>query len=129
MGLLHIYRYFFSPLLILLRCRNAKSFCVIVPLLNPIISVGQLVVLQGQNLCKPVIATMSKGIDIYIVNGETGYIISKDKEELLKALESLKNNDMYKQVSEKEYKNFIQNLSVSKQFESIASIVKTIQYY
>lgn len=57
----------------------AKSFCVIVPLLDPNISAGQLVVLQAQNLCKPVIATKSKGIANYIINGKTGFIIKKIK--------------------------------------------------
>lgn len=85
----------------------AKSFCVVVPLLDPNISAGQLVVLQGQNLHKPVIATESKGIENYIINNKTGFLIKKDKDDLLKTLQKLKDDSIYNNVSECGYKSFI----------------------
>lgn len=101
----------------------AKSFCVIIPLLDPNISAGQLVALQAQNLHKPVIATESEGITNYISNGETGFIIKKDEKALLDALNKLKDEVIYDELSDKGYKSFMKKYSISQQFENIGLIV------
>lgn len=103
----------------------AKSFCVVVPLLNPKISAGQLVVLQGQNLHKPVIATDSEGVKNYIQDGKTGFLIPKNKNELLRVLAKLEDDILYKEIAENAYHSFMDNFSVSKQFKNIGSIVNT----
>lgn len=101
----------------------AKSFCVIIPLLDPNISAGQLVALQAQNLHKPVIATESNGISNYISNGETGFIIKKDEKSLLDVLNKLKDEAIYDELSDNGYKSFMEKYSISQQFEKIGLIV------
>ena len=103
----------------------SKAFCVIVPLLDPNISAGQLVVLQGQNLHKPVIATRSAGITDYITDSETGFIINKDKGELLAILEKLKDDALYERISQAGYDSFVRNHSVGSQFRDIGNIVRS----
>lgn len=102
----------------------AKSFCVVVPLFDPNISAGQLVVLQAQNLHKPVIATESAGISDYIKDGLTGLIIKKNKKDLMAALEKLSDNAVYTELSTNGYNSFMKNYSVDQQFCSIGKIVK-----
>ena len=103
----------------------AKSFCVVVPLKNPNISAGQLVILQGQNLHKPVISTYSEGVKNYIQNGKTGFIIPKSKEELLRVLTKLEDEILYGEIAENAYNTFMKNFSVSVQFKNIGKIVNS----
>jgi glycosyltransferase involved in cell wall biosynthesis len=66
-----------------------NCFCVVIPLMNPKISSGQLVLLNAMQLGKPVIVTESEGISDYIVHKHNGLIIKKDKESLTAALQLL----------------------------------------
>jgi glycosyltransferase involved in cell wall biosynthesis len=66
-----------------------NCFCVVIPLMNPSISSGQLVILQAMQLGKPIIVTESEGITDYVTDGYNGLIIVKDKQALLAALQRL----------------------------------------
>ena len=50
-------------------------------------------------LGKPVIVTKNDTVYDYLTDGETGYIIGKDPEELHQALEKLKDPENYKRIS------------------------------
>lgn len=78
-----------------------ECYCVCISLDNPHISAGQLVILQATQLGKPVIITKSDGVTDYILNGYNGYIISKDKTELLSILNKIYNdNELYEKLSD-----------------------------
>ncbi|GHT27347.1 hypothetical protein FACS189432_03690 [Bacteroidia bacterium] len=66
-----------------------NCFCVVIPLINPKISSGQLTILQAMQLGKPVIVTESEGISDYIIHGYNGLIIKKEKQALLVTLQRL----------------------------------------
>ncbi|GHT76282.1 hypothetical protein AGMMS50262_14050 [Bacteroidia bacterium] len=67
-------------------------YAVIVPLKQPGISSGQLVVLQAMQLGKPVIVTKSEALSDYVINGQNGLIVEKEKKVLLNAIQQLYND-------------------------------------
>jgi glycosyltransferase involved in cell wall biosynthesis len=78
-----------------------NCFCVVIPLMNPQISSGQLVLLNAMQLGKPVIVTESEGISDYIVDRYNGLIIKKEKEALLAALQLLySDTELYRTIAE-----------------------------
>lgn len=76
----------------------ADSYAVLVVLKSENFSSGQLVLLQAAMLGKPVIVTKNDTVYDYLTDGETGYIIGKDPEELHQALEKLKDPENYKRI-------------------------------
>ncbi len=77
----------------------ADAYAVIVSLKSEDFSSGQLVLLQAAMLGKPVIVTKNDTVRDYLTDGETGYIISKDSEELKKAMERLDDSEIYSRMS------------------------------
>lgn len=85
-----------------------NCFCVCIALDNPHISAGQLVILQATQLGKPVIITQSNGVIDYIIDGYNGYIIEKDKVQLLTILDRIYNDrQLYNELSRNCRKSFI----------------------
>lgn len=92
----------------------AHSFCVVIPLKDTHISSGQLVILQAMQLGKPVIVTENDTAKDYIENGQTGYIIQKNKEDLLATINGLSDNDnLYRDISNKAASVFEERYSLS----------------
>jgi glycosyltransferase involved in cell wall biosynthesis len=78
-----------------------NCFCVVLPLSNPKISSGQLVILQAMQLGKPIIVTESEGISDYITHGYNGLIIKKEKKALIETLTLLySDKTLYRRLSE-----------------------------
>lgn len=93
----------------------AHSFCVVIPLKDTHVSSGQLVILQAMQLGKPVIVTENDTAEDYIENGQTGYIIKKNKEDLLATINGLKdNNNLYRDISNKAGSAFEERYSLSR---------------
>ena len=86
---------------ILSGCRG-----VIIPLQDVNISSGQLVVLQSMMLGKPVIATENASVTSYLSNKKTGFIIGKNKYELEEAIEQIKQDSIYFELSENSREEF-----------------------
>ncbi len=98
-----------------------KCYAVILPLDDENISSGQLVVLQAMMMGKPVIATKNNSITDYIINGYNGYVIEKNKESLLEAIENIEKEEHYQRLSknareyfEKEFSLYSMGLQVGK---------------
>lgn len=81
----------------------AGAFASIIPLKesNPNVSSGQTVLLQSKHVGTPVIITSIPTIADYIKQNETGILIKNTKEELLSAIDSLKNDAaLYNRIRE-----------------------------
>lgn len=90
----------------------AKCYAAVVPLEDMHISSGQLVIIQAMMYGKPVVVTENDTVKDYIVNGKTGLIIEKTEKALEDAIELLKDETYYKQMS----------IAARKQYESKFSI-------
>lgn len=103
----------------------AHSFCVVIPLKDLHISSGQLVILQAIQLGKPVIVTENDTAKDYVENGKTGYIIKKDKEDLLTTIKRLRDNDnLYSDISNKDASVFEERYSLDKHAQNIWNLIK-----
>lgn len=103
----------------------AHSFCVVIPLKDSHISSGQLVILQAIQLGKPVIVTENDTAKDYVENGKTGYIIKKDKEDLLATIKRLRDNDnLYSDISNKAASVFEERYSLDKDAQNIWNLIK-----
>lgn len=101
-----------------------KADCVIIPLEDKNISSGQLVLLQAMQLRKPIIVTNAEWIKDYIIDGYNGFIINKNKDELMKALEKLKNKEIYDTIANNAYMEYVEKYSLLKLGENIGKIIK-----
>ena len=76
-----------------------NSQCMIIPILNGEIASGETVLLLAMSFSKPIIITKPSALaDDYIVDGETGLIVNKNKEELLDAVRKLYNDKGFSQA-------------------------------
>lgn len=92
----------------------ACSFCVVIPLKDTHISSGQLVILQAMQLGKSVIVTENDTAKDYIANGKNGFIIRKDRKELLDTLNKLMSDEQfYNSISANAQKDFNSKYSLS----------------
>ena len=103
-----------------------RCFCMVIPIKNPEISAGQTVLLNSMQLRKPIIITESKGLtDDYIESGKTGIIIKKKSEELLKALNSLfENQEFYDEIADNEYELYKEKFSINVLGKLVGDIIK-----
>ena len=103
-----------------------RCFCMVIPIKNPEISAGQTVLLNSMQLRKPIIITESKGLtDDYIESGKTGIIIKKKREELLKALNSLfENQEFYDEIADNEYELYKEKFSINVLGKLVGDIIK-----
>lgn len=101
----------------------AKCHIVMLPLKEVDISSAQLVILQAMMFEKPIIITESETIKDYIQNGYNAIVIKKDKAELLNALESLDNNDLYQYYARNGRSRFVNEFSAFNLGRNISKIV------
>lgn len=74
---------------------------MIIPIMDGKIGSGETVLLQTMSFSKPIIITKPSCLaDDYVSDGETGLIVSKDKDELIKAVDKLWNDkDLYERIA------------------------------
>ena len=89
----------------------SQCHAVILSLSNEKISSGQLVILQAMMLGKPVISTKNDSILEYVLDGKTGIIINKDREELRRALKTISDPQVYERMSINARKCFVSQFS------------------
>lgn len=78
----------------------ADSLCVVIPLRDTAVSSGQLVVLQAMRMGKPVIVTENDTMPTYIDHGTTGFIVHKDKRQLLDTIRLIDSDkELYERIS------------------------------
>ena len=101
--------------------------CVVIPLLNESISSGQLVLIQAMEAGVPVIVLGTKALDEYVKDGKNGFLLNKDKRELLDTLERLySDNEIYDEVSANAMKYYYKNHTVEAMAKNIAGIVNNM---
>lgn len=72
--------------------KNCKF--MIIPIMDGKIGSGETVLLQTMSFSKPIIITKPSCLaDDYVIDGETGLIVAKDKEEIISAVEKLWNDN------------------------------------
>ena len=103
----------------------AKAYCVVIAVDNPVISSGQLALIEALQFGKPVIATKSEGLTRnYIENNNNGIVIEKDRWELLRALELIYTQDQkYNLIRSKGRQYYEDKLSNSRMGIDIANII------
>lgn len=107
-----------------------QSYLVIIPLKDENISSGQLAILQAMQLGKPIICTQSSAITDYIKDGINGFIVKKDKDQLISKIDELyKNEELYKKISINEKEFFEKNYSIEALGKQISTIINKIEKY
>ena len=103
----------------------SKAVTVVVPLKDQNISSGQTVIEQAMMFGKPVIVTESKAVLEYLIDGENGYIIKKDKNQLLEKLNQLCSDDkLYFDMSKSARRFYEDNFSLNLLGRRIAEFAK-----
>ncbi len=103
----------------------ANCFCVVITLKNSNISSGQLVILQAKQFGKPVIITESLAITDYIVDGVDGFIIKKQKKELLNKIQLLlDDHQLYKRMCHASRKSYEDKFSMNALGKQIVKYLK-----
>ena len=101
--------------------------CVVITLDNENISAGQLVLLQAFQMKKPVIMTESAGIYDYLKNGYNALVVSKEKKDILQAIDSLYNNEeLYCRLVENGFKDYIEKYSLIHLGENVGKLYNEI---
>ena len=77
----------------------ARCYAVIIPLRDTHVSSGQLVLIKAMMYGKPVIVTENDTIRDYIEHGVNGLIIEKSESALFKAIEQVKEKEVYQKLS------------------------------
>ena len=76
-------------------------------------------------LGKPIICTESKTAEDYIQNGKNGFIIKKEKNELINKIDELYNNKkLYKKISQNEKTIYEERFSLKSLGKQVADILK-----
>ncbi len=103
----------------------AGSTCVVISIKDCTISAGQITLIQAMQFGKPVILTQSDGLtNDYVINGENGIIVSKEKEALLSAIEQIySNKELYQKLSQNGRKLYEQKFSNYRLGEDIGRVV------
>ena len=103
------------------------SRIVVLPLDNPNISSGQLVLLQAMEMGIPVVICGSNVMDEYIEDGYNGFIVEKDEQKLLKLVEQIwSDKGTYSKVSENAKRFYKEHGSVQAMAKNIAAIVDKV---
>lgn len=106
----------------------SQCHCVVVPLEDTHISAGQLVFLQAMMFGKPVVVTQSDTVGDYIIDRKNGFVIKKDKNELLRALNILyEKKETYQKLSENARQSYLENHGLEKMAERIGMIYSLIK--
>jgi len=101
--------------------------CVVIPLRDPEVSSGQLVLLQALQLGKPVILTRSNALRDYAKDQEDCLMIENRPEQLLSALDTLYHDAAtYQRLSENGKKNYQEYFTAEKQVENTAKVINAV---
>lgn len=102
----------------------AESLCVVIPLRDTGISSGQLVVLQAMRLGKPVIVTENDTMPNYIDQGKTGFIVPKDRQQLLKTIDLIAGDDeLYRRMAECQQTTFAKRFTEEALADRMSDII------
>lgn len=101
--------------------------CVVIPLRDPEVSSGQLVLLQALQLGKPIIATRANAVNDYITDGVSGLLIDNQTDQLLSALDSLYHDQqLYDQLSQNGKREYEQQYTAERQVENTANVINAL---
>lgn len=107
--------------------KMSKSYCVVIPLKDAMVSAGQLSILQAMALGKPVIATQGSATIDYVKSGINGLLIENKKELWLESLAKLFSNaDFYSKLSLGAKHSYESNYTIAKLSDSIAIILENL---
>lgn len=85
-----------------------KCKAVLIPLDNPNISSGQLVMIQAMQYRKPVIATAGKALEGYLKDGVNALVAEKTIESFVGKMNSiLEDENLYQSISNKGYEEYL----------------------
>lgn len=101
----------------------AQSYAVIIPLEDEHISSGQLVMIQAMMYGKPCIVTRNETVTDYIVDGKNGYVIPKDREALMEALEHLRDPAVWRRMSEAAREMYVTRYSAGALGDAVGRLV------
>ena len=105
--------------------RNSKA--VLISLQDNKIASGQLVLLHAMNMGIPVIVTKSKGITSdYIIDGINGIVIEKNKEDLIKAIDTINNKNLYEKLSSNSIKIFKERYTYFASGKMVGNIINSL---
>lgn len=106
----------------------AKAFCVIIALKDLTMSSGQTLLISAFCLGKPVIVTKSAGLtDDYCINGVNSLVIDKSKDELINAINFLRNDKNYKNISANAFSCWKNNYTIYQMGINVAKILNIQQ--
>lgn len=103
----------------------AQSYAVIIPLEDEHISSGQLVMIQAMMYGKPCIVTRNKTVTDYIVDGKNGFVIPKEREALVKALERLRDPAVWREMSAAAREMYVTRFSAGALGDAVGRLVAT----
>lgn len=104
----------------------SNAYAVIIPLKDEYISSGQLVIIQAMMFGIPVIVTENATIRDYVIDGQDGFVIDKNNEELKKAIEKLADKELYAKISKNVRKHYKEKFSIYVMGCAVGNIVKEI---
>lgn len=98
---------------------------VVIPLEDEMASSGQLVMLQSMMFGKPIIITENKTVRDYLIDGEDGYVINKNGNELKDRVIDLMNNQLWKKISKIAREHFVISHSELAMGRNVGTIIRT----
>lgn len=100
-----------------------KCYAVVIPLKDPNISSGQLVMLRAMQYKKPIIITNSKAVDSYVKDGYNALVIDKNDEAFVNATNVLmQDKDFYDQLVDNGYTEYKKKYSLSALGKNIGNL-------
>ena len=106
----------------------SKAFCVLLSIKEANVGAGQITLIQAMQFGKPLIVTKADGLSKdYVVHGENGLIVEKDKEAVLQALEMLYVDDeLYKKLTTNARKAYETYFSCYRMGAKLGEIVREL---
>lgn len=102
-------------------------FCVCVLLNDPLVSSGQLVILQALQCGKPVIINRCSSIADYVKDGVNGFLVDSDDNSVLEKVQLLKEDDkLYDIMSENCRKIFDENFTMESLADNILISINNV---
>ena len=102
----------------------ARSKCVLIPLKDPNISSGQLVILQAMRYGVPIIVTESVAVQDYVTDGIDAVVVKKEENEFRETIIKLMDNEGERQrISQNERKTFKAKFSMKTMGENVGKMI------
>ncbi len=104
-----------------------KCKVVLIPLDNPKISSGQLVMIQAMQYCKPIIATAGEALSGYLEDGVNALIVDKSEEAFVDKINDILNNeDLYRRISDKGHEEYLNKYSYASFGRRLGELVSNV---